>query len=261
MLLLRTLGGVSLARDGTPLGGAATQRRRLALLTLLAAAGERGVSRDKLVSLLWPDSEEEKARHTLSQWLFLLRKDLGEPELVAGTTELRIDATRLSYDAGEFERALARGDRERALGFYRGPFLDGFFLSEAAEFERWADDERARLERLAHRAAEQLAAECAARGDAAAAVHWWEWLATRDKLSVRVTLGYMQALAAAGEHDRAIRHARVHEELVRQELESEPDAKVAALARALQSPMRSSEVRAPVRPAPSPSPSPSPSSS
>lgn len=238
MLFLRTLGGVSLSRDDRALDGAATQRRRLALLTLLAAAGERGVSRDKLVALLWPDSEEEKARHTLSQWLFLLRKDLREPDLIVGTTELRLDPTRLSFDAGEFERAIARGDREGALTSYRGPFLDGFFVSEAAEFERWADDERARLERAAQRAAEELAGECAAHRDAAGAVRWWEWLATRDRLSARVALGYMQALAAAGEHDRAIRHARVHEEIVRQELEGEPDARVAAFARTLQSSAR-----------------------
>ena len=38
---------------------------RLALLAVLAAAGHRGVSREKLTALFWPDSDEERARHSL----------------------------------------------------------------------------------------------------------------------------------------------------------------------------------------------------
>ena len=43
--------------DSGPVEGAGGQKRRLALLALLDAAGERGMSRDKLLGLLWPESE------------------------------------------------------------------------------------------------------------------------------------------------------------------------------------------------------------
>jgi hypothetical protein len=42
--------------------------------------------------------------------------------------------------------AVATHDFGRAAALYTGAFLDGFFLEEAAEFELWADEERARIE-------------------------------------------------------------------------------------------------------------------
>jgi DNA-binding SARP family transcriptional activator len=54
MLHLTTFGGLSVEIDGTPGSGAAQQRKTLALLALLAVAGPRGLSRDRLIALLWP---------------------------------------------------------------------------------------------------------------------------------------------------------------------------------------------------------------
>src|SRR5205085_11359854 len=111
---LRTFGSVELIDDGQPVSGPMTQRRRLALLALLAAAGERAVSRDKLVGWLWPESDEAKARHALSQWLFLLRKDL-PPDSLVGTDELRLDAAVLPSDVASFRAALAAGALDAAV--------------------------------------------------------------------------------------------------------------------------------------------------
>ena len=36
-------------------------------------------------------------------------------------------------------------DGHEALELYRGPFLPGFFVADAPEFERWMEEERARL--------------------------------------------------------------------------------------------------------------------
>ncbi|MEP7347872.1 MAG: hypothetical protein ABI877_21555, partial [Gemmatimonadaceae bacterium] len=64
-LRLRTFGGVQI--EG-PAGAAATQRRRLAFLALLAAHDSgAGITRDRLVGYLWPDASEERAKHALSQ--------------------------------------------------------------------------------------------------------------------------------------------------------------------------------------------------
>ena len=52
MFRLRTFGGAALFDDGRPLDGPAVQRRRIALLALLAVAGEGGMSRDKLLAFL-----------------------------------------------------------------------------------------------------------------------------------------------------------------------------------------------------------------
>ena len=62
MLHLKTFGGLSVDIDGSPGTGAAQQRKTLGLLALLAAAGQRGLSRDKLIASLWPETDAEHGR-------------------------------------------------------------------------------------------------------------------------------------------------------------------------------------------------------
>ena len=126
MLRLNVFGGVALLDES----GAAvvTQRRRLAVLTLLASAGERGLTREKLSGLLWPDSPAENARHSLQQLLYYLRQATKE-ELFLGTDPIRLNPELIGSDLADFESALARGDFAEAVSLYQGQLLDGFFLS------------------------------------------------------------------------------------------------------------------------------------
>ena len=73
---LITLGGLSV-RNGTVANGLANPRSRLAILAVLAVAGDRGVRREKLAAMFWPESDDEKARNALRQALFTLKRDLG----------------------------------------------------------------------------------------------------------------------------------------------------------------------------------------
>ena len=144
MLRLRTFGGITVERDGVPIT-ASTQRRVLAVLALLARGGSRGVCRDHIVAMLWPDGDEDAGRNALRQLLFRLRRELGAPGAVVGAAQLWLDATVVAADVSEFEEALDAGDRDRAAALYRGPFLDGFRVPGAPEFERWAEAERRAL--------------------------------------------------------------------------------------------------------------------
>src|SRR5213592_4572927 len=165
MLHLKTFGGLSVAIDDAPGGGAAQQRKTLALLALLAAAGKTGLSRDKLIAYLWPESDAEHGRSLLKQACYALRRDLHTPELFLGGTELRLKPDAVSSDVQTFEDALERRDAAQAIALYTGPFLDGFYLSESVEFERWVEAKRERLRQRAGEALETLAADAAARGD------------------------------------------------------------------------------------------------
>ncbi|HZN99306.1 MAG TPA: hypothetical protein VFB61_16350, partial [Gemmatimonadales bacterium] len=91
MLRLKTFGGLTLQSDAGAPAGAATQRRRLALLVLLARAGQSGMSREKLLAYLWPESDTEKARGGLAQAMYSLKRDLGSDQLFLGTTDLRLN--------------------------------------------------------------------------------------------------------------------------------------------------------------------------
>jgi TolB-like protein len=233
MLRLRTLGGVAVEGETGPIGGAAAQRKSLALLVLLAVAGDRGISRDRLLAYLWPETEPERAAHRLTQALYALRRSLQVGGLFLGSAELRMNDELMGSDVAEFVVARRAGELDRAVALYGGPFLDGFFLRGAPEFERWVDNERAGLARDYAEALETLAAEAVARGNLRQAAEWWRRLADHDPLSSRVTVHLMSALAAAGSRAEAIERARSYQELIQRELNAAPNPSVLALAQQL----------------------------
>src|SRR5690242_263619 len=226
MLYLKTFGGLSVTVDDAPGVGAAQQRKTLALLALLAAAGKSGLGRDKVVAYLWPEADAEHARGLLKQACYALRRDLHQPDLLLGTTQLSLNPAVIASDVQAFDDALERRDNATAADLYAGPFLDGFYLSEAAEFERWVEAERRRLRDRANAALERLATEAAAGGDTRAAVAWWRRIAALDRLNSRIARNLMQALVAVGDRGGALQVARVHETLLREELGATPDAAV-----------------------------------
>ncbi|CAA9343476.1 MAG: hypothetical protein AVDCRST_MAG68-3177, partial [uncultured Gemmatimonadetes bacterium] len=226
--LLRTLGGLALLRHGAVVESAAAQRKALALLAVIAAAGDAGIGREKVMALLWPESDMERARGSLKQMIHGLRRQLGAPSAILGTAELRLDADLVEGDVERFRRALAAGALEEAVELYGGPFLDGVHLEGAPEFERWAEGERAELARSFREALERLARAAAAAGDGDAAVGWWRRLQADDRTDGAAALGLIQALEARGDRAAALQHARIHEVLRADELGAGPDPAVAA---------------------------------
>jgi DNA-binding SARP family transcriptional activator len=223
-LRLRTFGGLWIEGAVTSPG---LGPRHLALLALVAAAGRKGVSRDRVIGILWSETEEEQARHTLSQTLYSLRRETGS-DLVRGTTQLRLDPA-LSSDVGELEEAIGAGAPEAAAALYSGRFLDGFYLPAAPEFERWVEEERDRWHRATLGVFERLAAQADASGHHADAVRQWQRLVELDPLSARYAVGCMRALAAAADRPHALAQARRYAETVRRELDAEPDPSVQRL--------------------------------
>ena len=233
MYRLRTFGTIAIERDGLPLTGRATQRRRLALVALLAAAGPRGMRRDKLLAYLWPESDAEQGRHSLSQTLYSLRQELGADAILAGVDDVRLSDAVVASDLREFEDALAAGELDRATALYHGPFLDGFFLSGAAEFEQWLETERERLASACRAAFASLARTTAASGEWGVAARHWRRCAELEPLNSHVALELMQALAASGDRAGALRHEHAHAALLRAELDAEPPAALRDLAERL----------------------------
>jgi DNA-binding SARP family transcriptional activator len=243
MLRLTALGGLTLLQDGQPHQGPASQRRRLALLARIATTGKRGVTRDLLVGTLWPGGAPEQARHALEQALSAIRRALNVEALFVGTGTLQLNPTIFSCDVAEFEDAVSQHAAYRAVALYQGPFLDGFSIDGAPAYDRWIDEERARLQREYEKALEVLADAAADRNEHTVAVQWRRKLASVEPLSSRFAVGLIEAMIAAGDQAGALRSALVHEELVRQELDSEADSEVAGWIQRL----RAGRVAVPVR--------------
>jgi TolB-like protein/Tfp pilus assembly protein PilF len=133
------------------------QPKRFALLAYLALARPRGWQRrDAIVAMFWPESTQERARRALRDAIYVLRRELGDGVVEGrGSEEVRL-APSIPVDVHAFEEALAAGELEGALDWYRGDLLTAFHLNDLPEFGQWLDQERDRLRRLALQAARTL---------------------------------------------------------------------------------------------------------
>src|SRR5262245_19696828 len=140
---LITLGELRCLHDGVETE-LPKQKIRFALLTYLAM--ERSAPREKLAAMFWPEVDEERARHRLSQSLHALRKSLTTDCISTHGDQVRASAA-VVVDARDFGTRADVGQYERALELYRRPFLDGFFVDDAGDWERWVERQRAILAR------------------------------------------------------------------------------------------------------------------
>ncbi len=164
-------------------------RKVLALFIYLTAAGGMH-RREKLMALLWPETDARKGAVTLRATLSRLRRALrpaGEV-LVAeggqvgldfgGTPDLDLARLAAAVDAAPSIAALAE-----ILAIDRGEFLEGFSLPDAPEFDTWAATQREACQRQVEAAYDRLtghlladhhypaAVEAAARWVARAPLH------------------------------------------------------------------------------------------
>jgi DNA-binding SARP family transcriptional activator/Tfp pilus assembly protein PilF len=224
---LQLFGRPSIRAEGADfVKGVAVQRRRVALLALLALAEERGVTRDKIFGFLWPESDSEHARNLLNAAVYSLRKALGEEAILSDAEGLRLNNNLVASDVGDFERAVQRGDGAAAVALYCGPFLDGFFVADAPEFERWVERERDRLGRLYCAELEKFAEQSERDENFDRATEWWKLRAAYDPYDSRVTLRLMKALDASGNTAAALQHALIHQRRLKEDFGVEPSAEL-----------------------------------
>lgn len=230
---LTILGTPGIAGPGGRVAGPAGQGQPLALLAVLACAGERGISRDRVFALFWPDASGQQASHRLSQLAHSIRRSLGCSDLMTGASDLSLRPDRIGCDLWELTAARGRGDFELAASLYAGPLLDGFFIPESLGFERWLETRRSAVAREHGETLEALAVQAELAGDARTAAAWWSRLARHEPLSSRVTMHLMTALATSGDRARALEHALVYQSQLKAELEVGPNPAVLALAEQL----------------------------
>jgi DNA-binding SARP family transcriptional activator/TolB-like protein/tetratricopeptide (TPR) repeat protein len=227
MIELLTLGRGAVRRDGEDLPGITAQKQRFALLAYLAV--ERRASRAHLLALFWPEREEEKARHSLSQAIYALKRELGEEVLRVEGDSVQADAEACTVDARLLEAAAERGDWQRVIELYKGPFLDQFSLPDAGDFEEWLSNTRTGLARLVHQGFRIVIAEQARSGDMAAALaDAWRWT-TLEPLDDEAQHTLIGLLAATGDRTAALSRFEAYRERLTREFEVEPLEETLAL--------------------------------
>lgn len=239
MIELRALGSTDLrGDDGHSIQSVLAQEKRLALLTYLAVAHPGSYCRrDHLLGLFWAESDESRARNSLSQALHQLRRSLGEAAVLSrGTDEVGLNPDSFRSDVTAFRSAVANGDLAEAVDLYRGSFLKGFGeVVDAPEWERWLDGERGRLRTAAIETFRTLARSRESAGDVAGAIPLWERLAELAPFDAEVVLERMRLLAERGDRAGAIDQGLAFQERLREDYEAEPDPDIAAMVERLRS--------------------------
>src|SRR5687767_9328502 len=230
MFVLELLGTLSLRNETSPVPVSAQQKRSLGLLAILGLAGKQGLSRDRMVAYLWPESSAEAATHSLDQTVYTVRHSLGRDFILSTGRELHLNSELVQVDLWNFEQAIRDRDWMAAAGLYKGTLLEGFHVADSRELESWIDTNRTRLRLEYQGAIESLAKASADAGDHAQSLSWWRKLANSDPVSAGATKQLMLALAAAGDRAGAVKQARLYRDLVRQQLSIEPDSEIESLA-------------------------------
>lgn len=145
---LRMLGEIRLlSADGAELDALLRQPKRLALLAYLASPNPgTWHRRDMLLALFWPDFNAGRARTSLRNALYVLRRTLGDQVIRArGDEEISVDPAELRTDVATVWNALRGGRTDEAIANYGGDLLPGLFPPDSDGFQRWLDTERTRL--------------------------------------------------------------------------------------------------------------------
>ena len=209
---LLTLGGLQIFDDARELERPLTQRSRAALFIYLTI--ERRVAREALTAMFWPESDAENARHALRQSLYHVSRTFDGRDWIVSRAHELVVCDGIGSDALAFTDAMERGDVERAVRLYRGPFLDGVHLVALQSWESWVDGRRTRYSRLFRKACRDLFDARLSNGDFAGAITVAERWTAPDPTDDEAQHRLISALAAAGERAEAIRQYEMYSRLL-----------------------------------------------
>jgi serine/threonine-protein kinase len=232
MIEFRALGPARLVGpEGTDTQAVLARPKLLGLLAFLSAGASRGFHRrDSLIGCFWPELSQERARSAVRQSLYRLRLFLGETVVVTrGDDEVAVSEEQFWSDVAGFEDALAGGDRAGALELYRGDLLEGLYVPDAPEFERWLDERRKHLRQRASTAAWELADQEAGLRHTVEAGRWSRHARNLAPLDERLLRRVIKLLDRLGDRAGAVREYETFARRVALELELDPSPETKAL--------------------------------
>lgn len=221
---LRTLGALSLHREGPDGEAVLRDAKALAVLAYLADTPEGSGDRAHLARLLWPLKEASRARAGLRQALYYLRGKTSDGPRLLRSDEHRVALNRrgLTADLWAFEEALGREDWERVLDLHDGPFLGDYSVEGAEEFRRWRDSRDDGIRAGVREACRALVSGGLERDDPGAALRAARCWADMNPLDERAQSALIRALVAAGDRAGAFRAYESYRTLLQEELGETP---------------------------------------
>jgi DNA-binding SARP family transcriptional activator len=237
---VHALGGFTVQRRGEPLAvEGKAQKKPMELLKALIALGGRGVPKQKLQELLWPDAEPAAATAALDVVISRLRKLLGEPEAIriedgkVGLDPERVWLDVWAFDSdvealqgtlqGQADASVIDSIGQRLLARYGGPFLGN------EDPQRWSLSARDRWQNRFRRSLADAGRYWEARADWPRAIALYERALEEDSLAEELYRRLMRGHLARGEPAEAARVYRRCRDMLSVQLGIPPSADAEAL--------------------------------
>jgi len=236
---IRLLGPPTLTKTGRPVR--LHSAKTLALLAYLVLETDTIHSREKLAELLWGESPEPRARQSLRQALYSLRRVLGADAFALSGGAVSFEpAAGIGVDAVAFQ-SLTEGSADgpaldamrRAANLYRGPLLEGSEPSECPTFDEWLFFQRDGLEQRALATLQSLVDGLLKDGDYQDALAHAQRLVTLDPLHEGAHRRLMRIHGALHDRDSVRRQYQTCADVLDRELGVAPGAETEALYRQL----------------------------
>lgn len=217
--------GTFVIRDGAGETLSLPTRKARALLAYLAAHTNEPQPRERLASLLWSRSSSRQAGHSLNQALTSIRKLGASIESDSEWVTLQGDGA--DIDLTRFN-ALRDEAPQEAVDLYEGPFLDGLETSEPP-FDEWLALTRAEVQASAADILERAAGNATKDENLPGAIAFAKQLVALDPLNEESQRLLIRLLRDNGDRATALRQYQAFADILRTELQVEPDAPTRAL--------------------------------
>jgi DNA-binding SARP family transcriptional activator/class 3 adenylate cyclase len=244
---LYLLGPPRIEREGTPVQ--VDTRKAIALLAYVALSREQH-RRDTLVTLLWPEADQQHGRAALRRTLYVLRKALDYSVLEANRESIGlIPDGELWLDVDQFH-ALLSACRQHghaasevcpsciplltdAIALHRADFMSGFTLRDSVNFDEWQFFQAEELRRALTDALQKLVAAHVAQGALDTALRYARrWLGL-DRLSEDAHVRLMELYAWQGQRSAALQQYEECRRTLDSQLAVQPEPSTTALYHAI----------------------------
>ena len=195
-------------------------RGKTSALLYYLAYHDDWVSRDDLLYLFWPDTDEAKARTNLRQLLKIVKK-------LPFLNDLEITPTHLCWsvetDVQSFRDCVAKEDWAGLTELYQGSLLEGLHVDKFPEYESWLELERVALFNHYRKAVFQLCHVLEADGRFDEAAEHVERLYAFEPFEETTFRQFLHYLKLSGRQTKALSAYEKFREMLFQEFGAEPD--------------------------------------
>ena len=244
-LSIQLLGPVRVARGMRKIELGA--RRERAVLALLALQGS-AISRHRLASQLWPESDESEGLSRLRRLLYRMTGALGADVFEVGRQNVDLTPeARAATDIAQLRACLDRGlyrpshdldaagvaALERAGELCGQELAEGLIIDECEELSSWLAAQRESLQQTRRQVLGKLAVVYEEQGDYARALGCAQLLVALDPLQEASQRQLMRLFGATGRIPAALRQFEQCRATLQTELGIEPDAQTLRVAEEL----------------------------